>query len=531
MHTPSEIDGSGTRRKRWLRWWVWALVGVLALVAGGGGFIWVEQARSVELGETAPVDGSVLGESAVTISSALPGYVPGRGTVTLLVDGQALDLGQLVLEEGAVTADLSLDDGRHEVALQYTSSNVFSRQLARTWSFSVDTTAPNIDVLSPVTSGLLEDQVTHVEVEVDEPATVELHVDGEPRVMDAGGEAVGPFVADLALSEGEHSFVLSAVDPVGNSSSFEWQALADYESPVIQFDDWPGGEEPVHDTSVGGHFVVADSVMEGLTVQATLDGQPLALEEPQDAEQAGGQRSGRVFDFSSGGLTEGSHEVSVLARDRAGHEDTWQGSVVVDSSSAFGSKTMSLGAIGRDVDELQALLRAKGLYEGDTTATYDEATTQAVAEYNAQHDLDYGGTVGPDTLALLRGSIRIDLSDKKLYHYRDGELRKIYSVAVGMPAYPTPTGSFHIISKVVDPTWTPPDSDWAQGMEPVGPGPGNPLGTRWMGIDSPSVGIHGTYTSSSVGTAASHGCIRMYLKEAEELFGLVFIGTPVEIVP
>ena len=138
--------------------------------------------------------------------------------------------------------------------------------------------------------------------------------------------------------------------------------------------------------------------------------------------------------------------------------------------------------------------------------------------------------MGKETLALLRGSIRIDISERKLYHYSDGELRKTYSVAVGMPAYPTPTGSFRIISKVVDPTWTPPDSDWAEGMEPVGPGPGNPLGTRWMGIDSPSVGIHGTYNSSSIGTAASHGCIRMHLGEAEELYRLVYVGTPVEIV-
>ena len=83
--------------------------------------------------------------------------------------------------------------------------------------------------------------------------------------------------------------------------------------------------------------------------------------------------------------------------------------------------------------------------------------------------------------ALMRGSIRIDVSERKLYHYRDGGLRKTYSVAVGMPEYPTPRGSFRIISKVVNPTWTPPDSDWAEGMEPVGPGPGNPLGTRWMG--------------------------------------------------
>jgi lipoprotein-anchoring transpeptidase ErfK/SrfK len=52
-----------------------------------------------------------------------------------------------------------------------------------------------------------------------------------------------------------------------------------------------------------------------------------------------------------------------------------------------------------------------------------------------------------------------------------------------------------------------------------------------MGLNAPSVGIHGTYASSSIGTAASHGCVRMLLHQAEELFDLVFVGTPVEIVP
>jgi lipoprotein-anchoring transpeptidase ErfK/SrfK len=67
-------------------------------------------------------------------------------------------------------------------------------------------------------------------------------------------------------------------------------------------------------------------------------------------------------------------------------------------------------------------------------------------------------------------------------------------------------------------------------MEPMGPGEGNPIGTRWMGLDSPGIGIHGTYESASIGTATSHGCIRMYLKEAEDLFERVYVGTPVEIV-
>ena len=82
----------------------------------------------------------------------------------------------------------------------------------------------------------------------------------------------------------------------------------------------------------------------------------------------------------------------------------------------------------------------------------------------------------------------------------------------------------------VDPWWRPPDSDWAAGAEPIPPGPGNPLGTRWMGLSAPAVGIHATSDPGSIGTYASHGCIRMYVSDAEWLFDQVSIGTPVFIV-
>jgi lipoprotein-anchoring transpeptidase ErfK/SrfK len=135
------------------------------------------------------------------------------------------------------------------------------------------------------------------------------------------------------------------------------------------------------------------------------------------------------------------------------------------------------------------------------------------------------------TLQYLLGSIRIDLSERRLYLYGgDGQISKTYGVAVGMAQYPTPTGKFRIISKEVNPTWNPPNSAWAKGMGPVPPGPNNPLGTRWMGLNSPGIGIHGTPAPSSIGTAASHGCIRMRIPEAEDLFSRVFVGTPVEIV-
>jgi lipoprotein-anchoring transpeptidase ErfK/SrfK len=105
-----------------------------------------------------------------------------------------------------------------------------------------------------------------------------------------------------------------------------------------------------------------------------------------------------------------------------------------------------------------------------------------------------------------------------------------FPIAVGKPGHSTPAGGFRIVDKQRNPTWYPPDSRWAEGLGPVAPGAGNPLGTRWMGISSPAIGIHGTPSPWSIGSRASHGCIRMYIRDAERLFELVEIGTPVNIV-
>jgi lipoprotein-anchoring transpeptidase ErfK/SrfK len=109
-------------------------------------------------------------------------------------------------------------------------------------------------------------------------------------------------------------------------------------------------------------------------------------------------------------------------------------------------------------------------------------------------------------------------------------LWKRLGVATGQSEYPTPIGHFTIVTMQRHPWWYPPDSEWAQDEEPIPPGPGNPLGTRWMGLSASGVGIHGTPDSASIGYSASHGCIRMRIAEAEWLFQRVRVGTPVFIV-
>jgi lipoprotein-anchoring transpeptidase ErfK/SrfK len=118
----------------------------------------------------------------------------------------------------------------------------------------------------------------------------------------------------------------------------------------------------------------------------------------------------------------------------------------------------------------------------------------------------------------------------RLYLYKGMKPWRVFPVATGQSAYPTPLGHFQIEVKWENPWWYPPDSPWAAGAKPIPPGPGNPLGTRWMGITAPGVGIHGTPDPASIGYSASHGCIRMYIHDAEWLFVHVDVGTQVFIV-
>jgi lipoprotein-anchoring transpeptidase ErfK/SrfK len=127
--------------------------------------------------------------------------------------------------------------------------------------------------------------------------------------------------------------------------------------------------------------------------------------------------------------------------------------------------------------------------------------------------------------------ITIDQSSFRLRLFKKLKFVKGYGVAVGQPAYPTPNGLFAIQSKQVNPTWTAPNSPWAgemAGQQVAGGAADNPLKARWMGV-SGAVGIHGTGQPWSIGTRASHGCIRMAVPDVIDLFGRVDVGTPVLI--
>lgn len=119
--------------------------------------------------------------------------------------------------------------------------------------------------------------------------------------------------------------------------------------------------------------------------------------------------------------------------------------------------------------------------------------------------------------------IVVSLEDRKLALVEDGQIKKVYPVAVGKPSTPSPVGTFTIERRVVNPVYH-------HDGKTVEPGPNNPVGTRWMGLGIRGYGIHGTNAPKSIGKAASHGCIRMAKADLEELYTMVAVGDTVELI-
>jgi lipoprotein-anchoring transpeptidase ErfK/SrfK len=175
----------------------------------------------------------------------------------------------------------------------------------------------------------------------------------------------------------------------------------------------------------------------------------------------------------------------------------------------------------------------RGLQVAATRAAIDAALDDPAAPRVLHQALvKVPAKVNAKDLARVYGTvITIDKAHFKLRLFKALKFRKSYSVAVGQPAYPTPSGRFAITSKQVDPVWSVPNSPWAgelQGTTVDGGSAANPLKARWMGIAN-GVGIHGTGEDWSIGSRASHGCIRMHVADVVDLFKRVPVGTPVLI--
>ena len=126
------------------------------------------------------------------------------------------------------------------------------------------------------------------------------------------------------------------------------------------------------------------------------------------------------------------------------------------------------------------------------------------------------------TATVMTRRVVVSIPDRKLAVIENNEVVQVFAVAVGAPATPSPVGTFIIVNRVANPTYYHPG-------KVVAPGPRNPLGTRWIGLNQKGYGIHGTDDQASVGFAKSHGCIRLRTADIERLFERLRPGDVVEL--
>lgn len=405
-----------------------------------------------------------------------------------------------------------LEEGPHTAEVVLRSP---LRTVRRQWTFNVDTLPPELKISNPEDGIALAAEEVTVSGRAEPGATVKL--DGQQ--VPAAGDGSWSFPCKLA--KGWNNFTVEAFDAAGNRSEARARVFSDRESPGVRFTKPTDGG-----TVKAGTFV--------LTAQGSDDG---GLSSCNISVDAGPFKpvpllgDGRLA-FPLKKLAEGTHHVLLEVVDRAGRSNQGEISFLVDSTEKLGEKTLILGARGADVKELQKrLLAVNMLDKSELTGVFDDATLAAIQAFQSDRGMEPDGVVGQSTLAALGPQIWVNLGRFSLVLDRPGLPLKRYSIACGMPEYPTPTGRFVVAFMERDPTWIPPpDSLWAKEAKITPPGPGNPLGTRWIGLDSGVVGIHGTNADYSIGSRASHGCIRMHISDVEDLYEHVSPGTPVTIL-
>ena len=229
-------------------------------------------------------------------------------------------------------------------------------------------------------------------------------------------------------------------------------------------------------------------------------------------------------------LYDGNHTLSVTSVNGMGIANKRVVKFKVNSTDKFGEATLYLGATGEDVEELQKRLAKRGYLEGSySEGLYDEATKEAVIALQRHIGVAQDGVCGPMVYGAIDKRIYVNLSQYELKLITEDEKVYTYPICIGVEEHPTPTGWFYIADMAKDPTWLPPNSEWAKDAKVIEPGPDNPLGTRWIGLDIGSIGFHGTPYPDTVGTRASHGCMRMRLVDIEDLYDRVSVGTQVRI--
>jgi hypothetical protein len=260
-----------------------------------------------------------------------------------------------------------------------------------------------------------------------------------------------------------------------------------------------------------------------LKLRANVDS---AVREAVEASQEGGF-PGRLVRYATDGEVEETIEPRVSYSEPAVNRFVRRIAAEVDREPRNAdvepsSDSLALVA-GRDGRKLRDNLLEEELKDAVLSADAPEAIVAKVHATEPEITKQQVAARYPSYLTLDRGTFTLRL-------WEHLKLAKEYTVAVGMEGLETPEGLYAIQEKEENPVWRVPDSAWAGSLagQTIPPGPSNPIKARWMGIYE-GAGIHGTEETESLGTAGSHGCVRMAIPDVEELYDLVEVGTPIFI--
>ena len=484
-----------------------ALVTLAAAAGVPAGWAAAQYVGAAELTAVTPGPGTLVntGEPRIHVAVRNPGRL---ADLRIAVDGQPARA--IVSRDGGgfVVSGLQLGEGRHVLGLAAHASGLFGGDVSRTWAVTVDTSHPPL-ALDPVGAGYARSATLAGSAEPG--ATLVATWRGGHATLTV--PASGRFALAPTVPDGATPVDLEVRDGAGNATRVQRVLRVDRAAPAIAQPAWP-----TWSATATPRLVVPVTDVTRLRYTATVDGTAVATHRVADGVRVAGGR-----------LAEGTHRIAVTATDLAGNTASTERVVNVDSTDVLaGALTLRTGARGADVRSLTRRLKVEGVWRGRPIAHYTWRVERAVRAYQRTHGLAADGVARPDLLERTWGKIVVVKHLFRVFAYRDGRLVASLPIAIGQPAYPSPTGTFHVVEKIRNPTWIPPNSPWAQGLEPIPPGSTNPLGPRWIGTSAPAVGLHGTPQDWTIGTAASHGCIRMHIPDVIKLFEQVRVGETVE---
>lgn len=473
----------------------------------------------VRVGHGTPAAHAWLATNRLTATVPYTGWardIEGR------LDGRSVPVHVDAAAHTATIEASHLAEGPHDFKIVFHQAFVL-RDQAWAERIFVASRPPSVHLESPAEGSLTRAGTVEVAGRT-EPET-RMQVDDQAP-FDTG--PTGQFSIQVPIKEGDNTLAIRGINRAGVERRLERHVLCDLSPPAI-VSMLPADRGKVKDDKPVIKAEATDSGSGLMRVTMQVDERPPVEVWVAPEGEPVPRASVR---YKCPELAEGTRSVKVVVEDRAGWKTENRYQFLVDSTETFGDKSMTEGAVGADVAALQKHLVHQGYMDKDqVTSRFDKTTLAAVKTFQEEHHIKADGVVGPSSIDLLSPHIVVNLSRFQLVLVEGDDVIKRYTIACGMPDHPTPTGEFRVAEMIANPPWIPPKGSlWARELKTIPPGPGNPLGTRWIGLNSDVVGIHGTNADWTIGSAASHGCMRMHIPDVEDLFRRVNVGTHVTIL-